>query len=152
VTATLPAIAARECPEPAARWFGTSRLRFVAILLVVAGASGELGAFSLAAVSTRSLLALAYLIVAGSLLGFSAYIFLLGATTPARVSTYAYVNPIVALFLGWLVAGESVTPRTLVAAAVIVAAVALIIRHGAARRATPAEEDPAPMRALGGRR
>jgi len=122
------------------------------ILLGVAGATGELGGFSPAAVSTRSLVALAYLIVAGSLVGFSAYIFLLGATTPARVSTYAYVNPIVAVFLGWLVAGESVTPRTLVAAAVIVAAVALIIRHGAARPAAPVLEDEAPLRAQGGRR
>lgn len=116
-----------------------------AILLCVAGVSGEIGRVSLAAVSARSLVALGYLIVAGSLLGFSAYVFLLGATTPARVSTYAYVNPVVAVFLGWLVAGESVTPRTLLAAAVIVAAVVLIIRHGAARRASRADEDVAPV-------
>ena len=102
--------------------------------------------------STRSLLSLAYLIVAGSLLGFTAYIFLLGATTPARVSTYAYVNPVVAVLLGWLLAGETVTPRTLVAAAVIVAAVALIIRHGARRAVAPAEENVAPLQAEGGRR
>ena len=122
------------------------------ILLAVAGLTGELGAASLPAVSARSLLALGYLIVAGSLLGFSAYIFLLGATTPARVSTYAYVNPIVAVFLGWLAAGEAVTARTLVSAAVIVAAVALIIRHGASRPAARPEEEPAPLRAQGGRR
>ncbi|MGE5414800.1 MAG: EamA family transporter [Syntrophomonadaceae bacterium] len=123
-----------------------------AILLTVAGVSGEIGRVSLAAVSARSVLALGYLIVAGSLLGFSAYIFLLGATTPARVSTYAYVNPVVAVFLGWLVAGEGVTPRTLVAAAVIVASVALIIRHGASRPAARTEEDVAPLLAEGGRR
>ncbi len=103
------------------------------ILLLVAGLTREWQGFSLAAVSSRSWLALGYLIVAGSLLGFSAYIFLLGATTPARVSTYAYVNPLVAVFLGWLLAGEAVTLRTVLAAAVIVAAVALIIRHGARR-------------------
>jgi len=122
------------------------------LLFVAATATGEWRGFSIAAVSTRSLLALAYLVVAGSLLGFTAYIFLLGATTPARVSTYAYVNPVVAVLLGWLFAGETVSPRTLVAAAVIVAAVALIIRHGARRAVAPAEENVAPLRAQGGRR
>jgi drug/metabolite transporter (DMT)-like permease len=122
------------------------------LLFVAAAATGEWRGFSLAAVSNRSLLALAYLVVAGSLLGFTAYIFLLGATTPARVSTYAYVNPVVAVLLGWLLAGETVTPRTLVAAAVIVAAVALIIRHGARRAIAPAEENVAPLQAEGGRR
>ena len=123
-----------------------------ALLFAAAAAAGEWRGFSIAAVSTRSLLSLAYLVVAGSLLGFTAYIFLLGATTPARVSTYAYVNPVVAVLLGWLLAGEAVTPRTLVAAAVIVAAVALIIRHGARRAAAPADENVAPLRAEGGRR
>jgi drug/metabolite transporter (DMT)-like permease len=123
-----------------------------AILLATASLAGEWRGFALAAVSQRSLLSLAYLIVAGSLLGFSAYIFLLGATTPARVSTYAYVNPVVAVFLGWAIAREPVTPRTLLAAAVIVGAVALIIRHGARRRAGKMEEDTMPLRAEGGRR
>jgi drug/metabolite transporter (DMT)-like permease len=123
-----------------------------AILLLVSAATREWVGFSPAAVSMRSWLALGYLIVAGSLLGFSAYIFLLGATTPARVSTYAYVNPVVAVFLGWLLAGEAVTPRTLAAAAVIVAAVALIIRHGARRAVVPVEDEALPLRAQGGRR
>ena len=124
------------------------------ILLVVAALAREWQGFSLAAVSARSLWALAYLIVAGSLLGFSAYIFLLRATTPARVSTYAYVNPVVAVFLGWALAGEPVTLRTILAAAIIVASVALIIRHGArrGRRVAAAEENAAPLRVEGGRR
>ena len=120
--------------------------------MATATATGEWGALSPAAVSTRSLLSLGYLIVAGSLLGFSAYVFLLGATTPARVSTYAYVNPVVAVFLGWLFAGEAVTARTLLATAVIVVSVSLIIRHGARRSVAPAEENVAPLRAEGGRR
>jgi drug/metabolite transporter (DMT)-like permease len=95
---------------------------------------------------------LGYLIVAGSLLGFTAYIFLLGATTPARASTYAYVNPVVAVLLGWLFAGETLTVRTMVAATIIVAAVALIIRRGARRSVAPAEENIVPLRAEGGRR
>ncbi len=122
------------------------------ILLAAAGATGEWSRFSPAAASARSLVSLGYLIVAGSLLGFTAYIFLLGATTPARASTYAYVNPVVAVLLGWLFAGEPLTPRTIVGAAVIVAAVALIIRHGARRTVAPAEENIAPRRAEGGRR
>ncbi|HTY40680.1 MAG TPA: EamA family transporter [Thermoanaerobaculia bacterium] len=123
-----------------------------AILLVAAGATGELAHLSLSAVSTRSALSLVYLIVAGSLLGFTAYIFLLGATTPARVSTYAYVNPVVAVLLGWLFAGESVTPRAALAAVIIVAAVALIIRHGARPPVPSVEEEDAPLEAQGGHR
>jgi drug/metabolite transporter (DMT)-like permease len=111
----------------------------------------EWSGFSLSAVSWSSALALGYLIVAGSLLGFTAYVFLLKATTPARVSTYAYVNPIVAVLLGWAILGEALTPRILIAAAVIVAAVALIIRHGAQRKAAPVEETPAPLRVGSGR-
>ncbi len=123
-----------------------------AILLCVSAVLREGRGFSLSSVSSASLLALGYLIVAGSLLGFTAYIFLLGATTPARVSTYAYVNPVVAIFLGWVLAGESVTPRTLVAAAIIVAAVALIIRHGARRSVPRIEENIVSLRVEGGRR
>ena len=123
-----------------------------AILLCTSALLREWRGFSLSAVSTASLLSLGYLIVAGSLLGFTAYIFLLGATTPARVSTYAYVNPVVAVLLGWAILGEAVTPRTLIAAAVIVASVALIIRHGSRRSVARIEENIAPLRAEGGRR
>jgi drug/metabolite transporter (DMT)-like permease len=98
-----------------------------ALLLVAGLLTGEWGRVVLKAVTLKSILAVLYLIVFGSLLGYTAYIWLLGATTPARVSTYAYVNPVIAVFLGWLIAGEPVTPRTLLAAAVIVSAVALII-------------------------
>jgi drug/metabolite transporter (DMT)-like permease len=89
-------------------------------------ATGELGSFSLAHVSTRSLLAWGYLVAFGSLVGFTAYIWLLGKVSAARVATYAYVNPIVAVFLGWALASEPITARTVAAAAVIVLAVAMI--------------------------
>ncbi len=95
--------------------------------------AGEGAGLHPGAIAPRSLLALGYLIVFGSLLGFSAYIWLLKATTPARVSTYAYVNPVVAVLLGWALAGEPLTLRTCLAAAGIVAAVALIIRYGGQR-------------------
>jgi drug/metabolite transporter (DMT)-like permease len=103
-------------------------------LLWIAGLLfGEGSRLDLAAVSARSLLSLGYLIVFGSLIGFSAYVWLLHATTPARVSTYAYVNPIVAVLLGWALAGEAVTLRVALATVGIVASVVLIIRYGGAR-------------------
>jgi drug/metabolite transporter (DMT)-like permease len=104
------------------------------VLLWIAGLLfGEASRLDLAAVSARSLLSLGYLIVFGSLIGFSAYVWLLHATTPARVSTYAYVNPIVAVLLGWALAGEAVTLRIALATVAIVASVVLIIRYGGAR-------------------
>lgn len=99
--------------------------------------AGEGSKLHLAAVSGRSLGALGYLIVLGSLAGFSAYMWLLGVTTPARVSTYAYVNPVVALALGWGIGGEALSLRTGLAAVGIVGAVAVIIRFGGRR----AQED-----------
>jgi len=95
-------------------------------LMVFALLVGDLGRLDLAAVSSRSALAVVYLIAFGSIIGFSAYMWLLRVSTPARASTYAYVNPIVAVLLGWALAGEALTARIAVAAAVIVAGVALI--------------------------
>lgn len=81
-------------------------------------------------VSARSLFSLAYLTVFGSIVGFSSYFWLLRNTTPTRASTYAFVNPVVAVFLGWAFAGEAVTPRMLLATAIIILAVMLVIlRH-----------------------
>lgn len=103
---------------------GGSGLALVGLL------SGELSRFDPAAVSTRSVVATIYLFIFGSIVGFSAYLWLLRVTTVARVSTYAYVNPIVAVLLGWALAGEALTARVAIAAVVIVGAVAVIIRHG----------------------
>ncbi len=96
------------------------------IFLIAGVGAGELGRVHLELLSERSVLALAYLTVFGSLVAFSAYIWLLKATTPARASTYAYVNPVVAVFLGWALAGEPLNLRVIIATAIIVAAVALI--------------------------
>ena len=98
-----------------------------AILLVAGLFAGEFHALHLGAILLRSWLALAYLIVFGSGIGFSAYIYILHKSTAARVATYAFVNPVVALFLGWLIAGETITLRTVIAAAVILTAVILVI-------------------------
>ena len=96
------------------------------LLLALSLATGEWTRFSPADVTTRSWAALLYLLVFGSLLAYTVYMWLLRAAPPALVSTYAFVNPAVAVFLGWALAAEPVTPRTLLAAAVIVWAVVLI--------------------------
>ncbi len=97
------------------------------MLGVVAIATGEAGRFQPAAVTTESLAALAYLVGVGSLVGFTAYAWLLRVAPLPLVATYAYVNPIVAVALGSVILGESVTPRTLVAGVIIIAAVAIIV-------------------------
>jgi len=97
------------------------------LLLFATGAlTGEPASFALSRVSTGSMLAVLYLIVFGSLIGFTAYTWLLRSASPVLVSTYAYVNPVVAVFLGWALASESVTPAMLLGAAVILGGVALI--------------------------
>jgi drug/metabolite transporter (DMT)-like permease len=95
----------------------------------------------LRAVSLSSLLALAYLIVFGSIIAFSAYVWLLRAAPLSVVSTYAYVNPVVAVLLGWAVLGEAVNLRTLLAGAVIVAAIALIV----SAKLRPVQAQPAAL-------
>lgn len=87
---------------------------------------GEYATFDPAAVSSNSIYALFYLIVFGSLLGFTAYSWLLKNAQPAMVATYAYVNPVIAVILGWSIAGESLTAQMLTGAFVIVASVILI--------------------------
>ena len=121
-------IYSRSANLPASPFMATAmEMLSAGVLLLAAGTlRGEWASVRPEAFSALSLLSLAYLVVFGSLVGFTAYIWLLGVSTPARVSTYAYVNPVVAVFLGWALAGEPVTPRVLVAAAVIVAAVAVI--------------------------
>jgi drug/metabolite transporter (DMT)-like permease len=97
------------------------------ILLIVSLFAGEYHALHLGAISMRSWLALTYLIVFGSGIGFSAYLYILQKSTAARVGTYPFVNPVVALFLGWLILGEIITMRTVIAAAIILTAVILVI-------------------------
>lgn len=90
--------------------------------------SDEWSAFSISSISLGSALSLVYLIIFGSLIGFGAYIWLLKVADPTLVSTYAYVNPIVAVFLGWTLAGERLAPSDAIAAVIILGAVVLITR------------------------
>jgi drug/metabolite transporter (DMT)-like permease len=122
---------------------------------------GEPARFDPAAISAKSFWAVAYLVVFGALIGFSAYQYVLHHTTPARAATYAYVNPVVAMLLGWAFAGEAITPRTVAAAAIVLAGVAIIVlaKTGKASGARGAEttvpgrdSDVEPMRRVGGSR
>lgn len=97
------------------------------LLLGILGiGTGEMAAVHVERFSAASLLALLYLIVFGSLIAFSAYVWLIRTAPMSTVSTYAYVNPVVAVVLGWAFLGEAITLRTLIAGGVIVVAVALI--------------------------
>ncbi len=104
-------------------------------LMVGALAAGEPGDVHLAATSTSSWLALVYLVVAGSWVAFTAYAWLLQNAPISQVATYAYVNPLVAVLLGWSILDEQLSTGTLAGAALVVAAVALIVtRESAARK------------------
>ena len=104
-----------------------------ALLVVVAIVIGEPSRFDPSTFSMRSLLAMAYLVVFGSLVAFSAYTWLLQHASVSLISTYAYVNPVVAVILGAVVLNEVVTPSMLIGAAIIIAAVAFIISRSATR-------------------
>lgn len=92
---------------------------------------GELGRLDLGAASAASLLGVGYLITFGSLLAFTAYVWLLQHAPISKVATYAYVNPVVAIFLGWVFLDEAITARILIGAALIIAAVAYVVTRSA---------------------
>lgn len=122
---SMGAIYARAVSGASAVMFAALQMLLGGILLLaVGGASGE--RVQLAEVSLRSLASLVYLIIFGSLVAFSAYTWLMKVTTAASVSTHCYVNPIVAVFLGWALAGERVTTNMLVGTAIVIASVVLV--------------------------
>lgn len=100
------------------------------ILTVWGLATGEASLFAVENLTATALAAWVYLILFGSVIVFPCYIWLMKASTPAAVGTHAYVNPIVALFLGWLIVGEAITGRTLTAAGIILCGVLLIAGDG----------------------
>jgi drug/metabolite transporter (DMT)-like permease len=115
-----------------------------AVLCLFAVAIGETRNFHFANVSLRSWLALVYLFVFGSALGFSAYVYMLKHSTAARVATYAFVNPVVALFLGWFLASEPLSLRTMLASGIILTAVLLVISAPHKTQAEAEEAIPTP--------
>lgn len=128
-------IYSRHAPRPASALMGSAMHMLCGglVLVVFSLLTGQFDGFRLAQVSARSWISFAYLIVFGSLVGFSAFVYLLRVTSAARVATYAYVNPVVAVLFGWLFAGERIGIREGVAAVIIVGAVAAITTFGGSR-------------------
>ena len=118
----------------------TSAIQMLAgglVVTLIALLSGDFGRFDPSVASFKSVFSFAYLILVGSLVGYSSYMYLLGVTSAARASTYAFVNPVVAVLLGAAFASEAITPRVLGAGAIIVVAVALITLFGGERTLQP---------------
>ncbi|HEV2110080.1 MAG TPA: EamA family transporter [Gammaproteobacteria bacterium] len=136
---------AHRAPLPSSTFLGIAMemIGGGVLLWLVGLLSGEGAALHLQAITPKSLLALIYLTLFGSLLGFSAYVWLLKVTTPARASTYAFVNPVIAVLLGWALAGEALTPRIALAGGIIVTAVCIIMYFGASK-APSAPQDAKP--------
>jgi len=116
-----------------------------AAMLLISALGGELESFSLGQVTPEGWAAFGYLTLFGSLVAFSAFNWLVTRTTPAQLSTTAYVNPVVAVALGWVVLGETLHPVSLAGAALIISAVVVMLtRFDAPENRAPAPERPAP--------
>ena len=125
---SIAAILARSLTLPTSKPMSSATQLLVGgtLLFAWAAASGEFSGFHFSAVSTRAWIALAYLIVFGSIMGFTAYVWLLHHESPTKVGTYAYVNPVVAVGLGYFAGGEAIGARTLLGTALILVSVVLI--------------------------
>jgi len=134
---------ARRGPLPGSHLLGTGMEQLAGglVLLAVGVAVGDIGRFDPAAVTTASLISLGFLIVFGSLVAFTAYVWLLNHVAVTTVATYAYVNPVVAVALGIAFRGETLTPRSLLAAALIIGAVVAMV---SGRPRDAAESGPSP--------
>lgn len=109
-------------------------------LLLVGIIRGEWSTFDPSGVSTTSLIGVVYLIIFGSLVGFTAYSWLLKNSRPSMVATYAYVNPVIAVLLGWLIAGESMTGQMLIGAGIVIGSVVLITSQNSEDKEAEVEE------------
>jgi len=123
----IGSVASRHLPRP------TSALISVSLQIITAGVAfaiasvviGEWPRFAIDHLTTRAVLSWVYLVLGGSLIGYTAYVYLLSAVSPAKAATYAYVTPVIAVLLGWAFGGEALGPRTIAAATVILASVAI---------------------------
>ncbi|HEX8817559.1 MAG TPA: EamA family transporter [Terriglobales bacterium] len=117
-----------KLPLPASKPMSSGIQMFAGGIFLITAAAlfGEFRGFHFAAVSNRAWFALAYLIVAGSIVGFTAYLWLLHHESPTKVGTYAYVNPVVAVIIGYFLGGESIGPRTIAGTALILVSVVVI--------------------------
>ena len=128
VSWSVASILGRKLPLPAAKAMssGAQMLAGGVLLTVVAAGLGEFRGFHLAAMSREAWLALAYLIVAGSIVGYTAYVWLLHHESPTKVATYAYVNPLVAVLIGYFLGGEALGPRTIMGTLLVLVSVVVI--------------------------
>jgi len=131
----------RKLPLPSSKVVSSAAQMLAGgILLTMASAIfGEFPRFHPSTVSLAAWLSLLYLIVAGSIVGFTAYVWLLHHESPTKVGTYAYVNPVVAVILGYFLAGEDLGPRTILGTAFVLASV-IVITTTRAAKPTPAHE------------
>ena len=141
----------RKLPLPASKVMssGAQMLAGGILLALTAAILGEFRGFHIAAVSRGTWYALAYLIVAGSIVGFTAYVWLIHHESPTKVGTYAYVNPVVAVIVGYFLGGETVGPRTLVGTLLVLVSVIVITttrarKPAAAPLVKPLQELPEP--------
>ncbi len=129
----------RKLPLPASKPMsaGSQMLAGGIMLALAAAIFGEFRGFQIQAVSRGAWYALAYLIVAGSIVGFTAYVWLIHHESPTKVGTYAYVNPVVAVIVGYFLGGETVGPRTLLGTLLVLVSVIVITTTRAANPAAP---------------
>ncbi|HEY5038397.1 MAG TPA: EamA family transporter, partial [bacterium] len=132
---------ARSAPLPSSALLATGMEMIVGgfMQLIVGLILGERNHFHLSDITAHSAEAWVYLTLIGSLVGFTSYIWVLQKATPELASTYAFVNPVIAIYLGWLLAGESVTPPVFLATALIIAAVVLITLGKRGSYSTPSK-------------
>jgi drug/metabolite transporter (DMT)-like permease len=125
---SLASALTRKLPLPASKAMssGAQMLTGGVLLTLAAVARGELRSFHPSAVPLEAWIALLYLIVAGSIIGFTAYLWLLHHQSPTKVGTYAYVNPLVAVLLGYFAGGEPLGPRTIIGSLCVLASVVMI--------------------------
>ncbi|MGC1452190.1 MAG: EamA family transporter [Candidatus Sulfotelmatobacter sp.] len=128
VSWSVAASLSRKMPLPAAKAMssGAQMLAGGVLLTLTAALLGEFRGFHMQAVSSGAWLALAYLIVAGSIVGFTAYVWLIHHESPTKVGTYAYVNPVVAVLVGYFLGGEAIGPRTIVGTVLVLVSVVVI--------------------------
>ncbi len=131
VSWAIGSLYSRSAPQPSSQTLSTgmSMLGGGAIMFLFGVVRGELFDLDLASISLKSGLAFAYLILFPSLMAFTSYLWLLKTTSPDRASTYAYVNPIVAVILGWALAGEAINPRILISMSIILLSLWLVMKR-----------------------
>jgi drug/metabolite transporter (DMT)-like permease len=146
ITWSVSSVLTRKLPLPASKVMssGAQMLCGGVLLALTSAGLGEFRGFHPSAVSTRAWLALVYLIVAGSIIGFTAYVWLIHHQSPTKVGTYAYVNPVVAVLLGYFAAGEPLDLRTVLGTSFVLVSVLVITTTPAKKPATVlAAEEPA---------